>query len=150
METAVAGLPSLGHDIDIVPYREMFREDIARLWDSNFRNADRESYRRDIDLSLRSNPGLFWIAVRGNTLAGTCLGASDGHRTRIYYLCVAPQYRRQGIGTRLLRHVEGLLVAAGARQVGLYVDRRREGAMKFYRARGYFAEDIYCMGKRLG
>ena len=133
----------------IVPFSEEHREEVTSLWDINFNNADRDSYYRDIDASLRSNPGLFWMAVKDGSLVGTCVGAYDGHRSWIYYLCVATSMRRQGIGTKLLRHVEGLMLANGATQVGLHVFKGSHEAIGFYRSRGYFVEEACCMGKRL-
>lgn len=149
MEPAKLDLPHRRDEVVIVPYNGGFRDDVARLWDANFSNAERESYYRDIDASVRTNPGLFWIATIDDALAGTCVGAFDGHRSWIYYLCVATGFRRRGIGTMLLRHVEARLLDNGASQVGLHVYSRRQEVVGFYRARGYFVEESYCMGKRL-
>lgn len=138
-----------GKEVTVVPYDHGFRDDVVRLWDANFNNPDRKSYYRDIDASLRTNPGLFWIAVRGGELAGTCVGASDGHRCWIYYLCVTRPMRRRGIASALLDHVEGLFRDKGVRHVGLQVLNAREAAQDFYRSRGYLVEETRCFGKRL-
>ena len=149
METAIVSDRETFDKAEIIPYDDRWREGVANLWDVNFSNSNRNSYYRDIDVSLRENPGLFWLAVKDGNLAGTCVGATDGHRSWIYYLCVEVMMRRQGIGTMLLEHVESVLLESGSAQVGLHVYNRRFNAIEFYRSRGYFVEETCCMGKRL-
>ena len=53
-------------------------------------------------------------AWQGQRLVGLCLGAEGPERRCGYlsYLCVAPDHRRQGIGTRLMDRLESLLGTA--------------------------------------
>jgi len=55
---------------------------------------------------------------------------------RIRYMGVAAEYRRRGIGTRLLRGLEQKALALGAARIVLDA---RETALGFYRKHGYTA-----------
>lgn len=55
---------------------------------------------------------------------------------RIRYMGVATEYRRQGIGTRILNALEEKALALGAARIVL---NARETALGFYRKHGYVA-----------
>jgi len=55
---------------------------------------------------------------------------------RIRYMGVATEYRRRGIGTRILHGLEGKALALGAARIVLDA---RETALGFYRKHGYVA-----------
>ncbi len=133
----------------VVAFEERHRMQVLHLWRRNFRGGSPDTFNRDIDSTLASGAELFRIAVCNGAVVGTCLGASDGHRSWIYYLCVDKRMRRKGIGTALLDEVEGRLRARGTTQIGLHVRIRSHGAINFYRSRGYFLEETQCMGKRM-
>ncbi|MBP1848603.1 GNAT family N-acetyltransferase [Rhizobium halophytocola] len=57
-------------------------------------------------------------------------------RAEIGSLYVAPDVKRQGLGRLLLEHVKALLLAQGARGVGLGVVRGNDPAIAFYQAMG--------------
>lgn len=52
-------------------------------------------------------------------------------------LAVNDEHRGQGIGGELMDHVEGLAIETGCGRVSLICFERNEGAMQFYRRRGY-------------
>ena len=133
----------------VVSFENSYREAVVKLWSEIFSNGSEATFNRDIDVSFERNPDLFRLALYNGNLIGTCLGASDGHRSWIYYLCVRCDMRRRGIATQLLHKVEGLLRDQGATQIGLHVLMQRPSAIKFYRARGYLIEEAHCMGKNV-
>ncbi len=58
---------------------------------------------------LDANPGLSFVALAGETLAGALLCGQDGRRGYIHHLAVAPGLRNQGIGRQLVeRALNGL------------------------------------------
>lgn len=54
---------------------------------------------------------------------GSVIAGWDGRRGSLYRLAVAPDYRRQGLGRRLLDVAEGRLASSGAAR--LQVERLR-------------------------
>lgn len=75
-----------------------------------------------------------FIASSGDRIVGCVVGDTDGNQARVLNLCVDPDFRRQGVGTRLLGMVEGSL---GAPVVTLMVEDKNLGAQALYRLQGY-------------
>ena len=73
----------------------------------------------------------------------------DGHRGWIYYLAVAPAFRRQGIGRLLMRAAEARLLADGCPKVNLQIRTSNADAAAFYEALGYALDDVVSLGRRL-
>lgn len=70
--------------------------------------------------------------VVADTVPGT--GRTIGH---VKDLAVAPDYRRRGIGSRLLRRALGVVESGGVREVKLEVRESNEAARRLYRAFGF-------------
>lgn len=106
-------------------------------------------------------PEGFVVAIEDEKLIGFAIGImSDDYTGRILLIGVDEKYRRMGIGTRLLRKLNQILVSYGARKIQLEVRVSNEGAMKFYQRNGFIkinriksfyedGEDGYVMIKNL-
>jgi GNAT superfamily N-acetyltransferase len=84
-------------------------------------------------------PRVAFVALVGTTVVGYI----GGHLTRRYqcdgelqYLFVAPQYRRTGIASELLRLLAPWFAHEGARKVCVNVDPDNGGARAFYTLHG--------------
>ena len=73
----------------------------------------------------------------------------DGHRGWIYYLAVDPEYRRKGIGTRLMKTVEEKLTNLGCPKLNLQIRANNHHVQAFYETIGYGVEDRISMGKKI-
>jgi len=73
----------------------------------------------------------------------------DGVRGWLYHLAVAPEWRRRGIGTQLVRTAEGSLSELGCRKVNLQVRSTNSAVIEFYRRVGYAEEERVSMERRL-
>lgn len=73
----------------------------------------------------------------------------DGHRGWLYCLAVDPAARKQGLGTALIRHAEGVLVQLGCLKVNLQIIEGNKAVAAFYQALGYVVEPRISMGKPL-
>jgi ribosomal protein S18 acetylase RimI-like enzyme len=73
----------------------------------------------------------------------------DGHRGWVYYLGVDPDFRRQGIGTALMRRVENKLEALGCPKLNLQIRVDNQEVQAFYEKLGFFSEDRVSMGRKL-
>jgi hypothetical protein len=71
----------------------------------------------------------------------------DGHRGWVYYLAIDPAYRRNGIGTALMKKAEGLLVQKGCPKLNLQIRADNSDLKAFYEKLGYTIEERISMGK---
>ena len=102
-----------------------------------------------IDNKLRVQPELLLIAEMEGQLAGAVIAGFDGTRGWIYHLAVAPEFRRRGIATALVRAAEEGLGRLGCPKVNLQVRAENAGVVNFYKAVGYGVEERVSMGKSL-
>lgn len=78
--------------------------------------------------------------VVGAEVVGVALGLLQHDEGHVLDLAVHPAYRRQGVGSRLLRALLAALLARGARAVTLEVRAGNLGAQALYRAHGCTVE----------
>lgn len=134
----------------IRPYMQRDEPMVVDLWRTVFPGAPAHNDPvRDIHTKLRVQPELFLIAERGGSIVGTAMAGYDGHRGWVYYVAVHPDYRRQGIGTRLMREVETGLIALGCPKLNLQIRAENNEVQAFYDSLGYEVEERISMGKRL-
>jgi len=136
--------------MEIRPYTDSDRDDVARLWREVF--PDSPPWNRpedDIERKRTVQPGLFLVAIDDEELVGTAMGGFDGHRGWVYYVAVRPEHRRKGIGASLMRAVEKGVAGIGCTKLNLQVRSTNREVIEFYRKIGYEIEDRVSMAKRL-
>jgi ribosomal protein S18 acetylase RimI-like enzyme len=89
------------------------------------------------------------VAERNNTIIGTILAGYDGHRGWIYSLAVEPKFRRQKIGTHLLKKAIEELRKQGCLKINLQITGETSPLVDFYGALGFIVEKRISMGKTL-
>jgi ribosomal protein S18 acetylase RimI-like enzyme len=77
------------------------------------------------------------VAEVDGTAVGSLIVGWDGWRGSFYRLAVHPDWRRQGIGTELIRAGEERLRAQGAVRLTAIVASGERAAMAFWQAVGY-------------
>jgi len=102
-----------------------------------------------IDKKLAEDDGLFFVALSREAVVGTVMAGYDGHRGWIYSLAVMPEYRRAGIGSRLLDHAESRLIAFGCVKIKLQFLETNFQVMSFYERHGYEVDPVISMGKQI-
>ena len=102
-----------------------------------------------IENKLRVQPELLLVGVLDEVLVGAVMAGFDGVRGWIYHLAVAPEARRRGIATRLVRAAESGLRKLGCAKVNLQVRATNADVVAFYRTLGYAIEERVSMGRRL-
>jgi ribosomal protein S18 acetylase RimI-like enzyme len=70
-------------------------------------------------------------------LSGSVMVGHDGHRGWLYYLAVAPQSRRQGVGRMLVAAAEQWLAARSIPKVQLMVREQNHAVQAFYEKLGF-------------
>ena len=89
---------------------------------------------------IARNPGLSRVAVDGTRVVGVVMCGHDGRRGHIYHLAVDPEYRRYGVGKRLVQEcLDGLRQVGVVRAIILVADDNPGGA-EFWTRAGW--EDI--------
>jgi ribosomal protein S18 acetylase RimI-like enzyme len=73
----------------------------------------------------------------------------DGHRGWLYAIAVHPDWRRSGLGSRLVRHAERALAGLGCMKINLQLLATNSATVDFYESIGYVVEPRVSMGKVL-
>jgi ribosomal protein S18 acetylase RimI-like enzyme len=103
--------------------------------------------RADAALALRHAGSTILAARREAKLVATVMVGHDGHRGWVYYLAVAPAFRRQGVGTMLMRSAEQWCRARGVPKLQLMVRSENVEVASFYAALGYDKSDVVVLAK---
>jgi ribosomal protein S18 acetylase RimI-like enzyme len=85
----------------------------------------------------------------GATLTAGVMVGHDGHRGWVYYLAVAPERRRAGLGRAMMDGAEAWLRARGAPKVQLMVREDNVEALRFYEALGLERQKVVTLGRFL-
>jgi ribosomal protein S18 acetylase RimI-like enzyme len=85
----------------------------------------------------------------GEALAASVMIGSDGHRGWVYYLAVAPDRRRAGLGRVMMAAAEAWLRAHGAPKLQLMVRTGNAEALGFYEALGLERQEVVTLGRFL-
>jgi ribosomal protein S18 acetylase RimI-like enzyme len=80
------------------------------------------------------DPGALLVAEAKGRVVGTVIAGWDGWRGSVYRIAVDPEYRRQGLGRRLLDQAEHRLREVGARRMHAIVVGNDDRAVGFWRA----------------
>lgn len=85
-----------------------------------------------------------WAAIAVEESSGEAVGfaLADPSHSRIAKLCVAPKYRRRGVGSALLAAAVAALKARRAVAVSLYVRVGNAAADALYRRRGFAVDCV--------
>lgn len=86
----------------------------------------------------------------GAVLLGSVMLGYDGHRGWVYYLAVAPDRQRGGIGRALMAAAEAWLRDRGAPKIQLMVREDNAGALGFYEALGLERQKVVTLGRFIG
>ena len=90
---------------------------------------------------LQRNPGTCFVAAEGDAIAGAVLAGHDGRRGYIYHTAVRPEYRRQGIGQKLVDAALQALKGCGIHKVALVVFEKNETGNAFWEEMGFTIRD---------
>ena len=123
---------------------------VVALWEAapgvHVGNSDT---REALALKLTRDPDLFLVATISDRVVGAVLGGFDGRRGMVYHLAVDSAHHRQKIATALMDELERRLLAKGCPKAYLLVIPDNGNALAFYQQRGWSAEPLTFMSKRL-
>jgi ribosomal protein S18 acetylase RimI-like enzyme len=134
----------------IRPFRPADREPLDELWTRVF--PDDPTWNAPaviIENKLKVQPELLLVGELDGTFVGALMAGFDGVRGWLYHLAVAPEFRRRGFATGLVRAAEDRLRRLGCRKLNLQVRPMNHEVVAFYRSLGYEVEERLSMGHRL-
>lgn len=85
----------------------------------------------------------------GDAIVGSVMVGDDGHRGWVYYLAVAPDRQRQGLGRTLMAAAESWLRERGCPKIQLMVRAGNAEALAFYERLGLARQDVVVLGRFL-
>lgn len=129
-------------------YESSDRGQVVALWDAVFPGSTgHNDPKASIDRKVAADDGLFFVAADGETIVGTVLASYDGHRGWLYSIAVALDRRRDGVGSKLVRHAEQLLARLGCPKMNIQVRADNAAVVAFYESLGFQTEERISMGK---
>jgi len=103
---------------------------------------------------------LFYVAVANDEIVGYVVGAKKSGSGHVISIAIKPEWRRRGVGTRLMEALLNAFKEKGLKDVRLEVATSNKEAIAFYEALGFrkidlmkgyypWGEDAYVMIKKL-
>lgn len=140
-------------ELEIRTYQPADKDAVVELWRRcslivPTEGAGNDPY-EDIKLKLAFQPDLFFVGTLADRVVASVMAGYEGHRGWINYLAVAPECRRQGIGTRIMLHTQEALRALGCVKINLQVRESNQAVLAFYAQLGFSNDHVLSLGKRL-
>ena len=120
-------------------------EKVYELWMSckNMGFNDIDDSKEGISRFLERNPNTSFVAIQNEKLIGIILGGHDGRRGYIYHLSVNVNYRKNGIGSELVKNCLDAFKQEKISKVALLVFKYNEVGNSFWEKQGFvLREDI--------
>ena len=122
---------------------------LVALWEACGLTRPWNDPERDARLAIEGQTSALFGLRDGDLLIGSVMAGLDGHRGWVYYLAVAPERRREGLGRRLMDAAEAWLRECGAPKLQLMVRTGNDEALGFYEALGLERQDVVTLGRFL-
>lgn len=122
---------------------------LAALWDACGLMRPWNDPASDARIAIEGPASAILGAWDGDVLAGSVMVGFDGHRGWVYYLAVAPDRRRAGMGRDLMAAAEAWLRERACPAIRLMVRDDNVEALGFYAAIGYEVQKVATIGRRL-
>jgi len=136
-------------ELVIRPYEETDQEQVIDLWHRCNLLVPWIDPVKDIQAKLKVQRELFLVGTIGDRVVATAM-IGYVNRGWVNYLAVDPNYRRHGIGRRVMKKAEEELSRLGCPKINVQIHTSNEGAIGFYESIGFRRDDVISMGKRLG
>ena len=125
-------------------------DEAVALWHRTALTRPWNDARTDLQRAVAGATSTVLVACdQGGALVGTSMVGHDGHRGWVYYLAVAPEQQRSGIGRLLVRASEQWLAERGVPKLNLMVRKENEDVLAFYASLGYADGDVVVLGRFL-
>ena len=131
-------------DVQILPMGEEDYDEVRALWMTirGFGIRALDDSREDVTRFIRRNPTTSVVARVDGRVVGSILCGSDGRQGSLYHVCVAREYRRRGIGTRMVAYCMERLREMGINKVALIAFASNDAGNAFWRQIGWKRSDV--------
>ena len=126
-------------DIQIRPMVIDDYDEVFALWEhiSGFALRSVDDSFAGIERFLKRNPSTSVVAVAGERIVGSILCGHDGRQGSFYHVCVAQDFRKAGIGRRMVRASLQALNTEGVSKVTLVAFTTNKGGNAFWEHIGW-------------
>lgn len=131
----------------IRPIQDGDEDDVVALWNACGLTRPWNAPYDDIALARQTAQAEIFVGLDNEAVVASVLCGSDGHRGWVYYLAVAPNRQKDGLGRDIMAHGENWLRSQGVPKVELMIRPENEGVKKFYEQIGYAVEDRIVMSR---
>ena len=134
----------MASEVKIDPMTVADYDEVRALWMTirGFGIRALDDSREDIARFIGRNPTTSVVARAEGKIVGSILCGSDGRQGALYHVCVAREYRRQGIGTRMVGYCMQRLRDMGINKVGLIAFTRNDVGNAFWKQIGWKQSDV--------
>ena len=131
-------------EVQILPMREDDYDAVRALWMTirGFGIRALDDSREDVARFIRRNPTTSVVAVANGRIIGSILCGSDGRQGALYHVCVAREYRRRRIGTRMVGYCMARLREMGINKVSLIAFKSNDVGNAFWKNIGWTKNDV--------
>ena len=123
--------------------------EVIALWHACGLTRPWNDPRADFARAIAGPASAVLVLREGEALVASVMVGHDGHRGWVYYLAVAPERRRAGLGRAMMDAAEAWLCARGAPKIQLMVREDNEAALAFYEALGLERQLVVTLGRFL-
>ena len=127
------------NEVRIQPMTMEDYDDVRSLWltITGFGIRTLDDSPADIRRFILRNPTTSVVARIGNRVVGSILCGSDGRQGSLYHVCVAREFRRKGIGTRMVAYCMQQLKLMGINKVSLIAFTKNDAGNAFWNRIGW-------------
>ena len=104
---------------------------------------------KDISVARRSAGSTVLVLAREDRIVASVMAGHDGHRGMLYYVAVAPDVQKQGLGKQAVRAAETWLGERGVWKVNLLLRAENATVKGFYESLGYEVNPVLCMARKI-
>ncbi len=122
---------------------------VVALWQACGLTRPWNDARADFERAVKGASSDILLLEEAGRLAATVMVGDDGHRGWVYYLAVAPNFQKRGLGRTMMEAAEAWLRERDAPKIQLMVRDDNEAAIGFYKALGYDVQPVVTIGRRL-
>ena len=120
-------------------------EEVSLLWHKikGFSIRSIDDSREGVARFLKRNPDSSVVAVEDSRVVGAILCGHDGRRGCLYHVCVHEDYRKQGIGQKMVEACLAALKREHVNKVNLIAFKKNDIGNHFWQGMGWtFREDV--------
>ena len=135
----------MNEEIRLLPMTAADYDDVHALWLTirGFGIRALDDSREEIERFIARNPTTSVVArLPDGHAVGSILCGSDGRQGALYHVCVAREYRRQGIGTRMVGYCMQQLRSMGINKVALIAFASNDAGNAFWKQIGWKRSDV--------